>query len=142
MKSVRFVLDPEILGEHREPRSGMWAETKRDSDQTAQQSLEAIAHSMNVSASNKQAQKSERSESPLSKSLQSLRLKQSMGDVKNWIWSFSEYPFPPSNGATLTSSIAPAGRAASMEHDWEEAVKRAYAIHAVHKHMVSFSCKQ
>jgi len=142
MKSVRFVLEPEIFGESPRPHSGMWAATRGASDQTAAQSLEAIAHRMNTSASNQQAKKSERIKLLLSDSFQLMRAKQKIGDLKNWVLSFSKYPSPPSNSAMLTSYTAPAGHAASIEREWEEAVKRAHAIQAAHLRMVGSSCDQ
>ena len=144
MKSVRFVLEPEILGEprKRKPNTGMWAATKKDSDPTAKQSLEAIILRMNTLDSNQRTETFERSRSSFSKSLEGLRAKPSLDGLKNWIWSFSKYIFPPHKNQFLTSITAPAGRAARVEREWEEAGKEAHAKQAFHKHMVSSPCKR
>jgi hypothetical protein len=167
MKNVRFVLEPEIIGEPRKPKSGMWAATKRDSDPTAKQSLEAIILRTHKLDSNKRTKSFERTKSALTKSLEGLRantldsdertksfertklalsksfegfsMKSSAGGLKNWIWSFSEYLFPPQKRQILTSFTAPAGHAARIEHEWAEAVKRAHAKQAFHEQMVKSS---
>jgi hypothetical protein len=142
MKSVRFVIQPEIIGEPPKPQTGMWAATKRDTDLTARQSLEGIARSMNSPASDEHEHTFERSKMSLRKNLEDARFVPSINDLKNWIWSFSKCLFPPQKGQMLTSFIASADRAARIERDWEEAVKKAYATHAVHKHMASSSYKR
>ena len=161
MKNVRFVLEVEIIGEPRKPKpkTGMWAATKRDTDPTAKQSLEAIVLRMNTRESNNRTRSLERTKlalsknleglrakpstgglkSALSKSLEGLHLKPSTSGLKNWIWSFSKYLFPPQKSQILTSFTAPAGRAARIERDWAEAVKEAHARQAFHKHMVNSS---
>jgi hypothetical protein len=94
MKSVRFVLEPEILGESK-PQTGMWAATKRDTDPTAQQSLEAILQRTNSPTSDGSEHTFERSKMALRKNLEDLRLKPSLSNLKNWMWGFSKYLFPP-----------------------------------------------
>jgi hypothetical protein len=169
MNSVRFVLEPEIIGELRKHKTGMWAATKRDSDPTAKQSLEAIILRMNILDSNKRTKSSERTESALIKSLEGLRanipdsdertsfertklalsrsleglgMRPSAGGLKNWIWSFSKYLFPPQERQMLTSFTAPAGRAARIEREWADAVKKAHAKQAFHKQMVNSSSSE
>jgi hypothetical protein len=141
MKSVRFVLEPEILGESK-PQTGMWAATKKDTDPTAQASLEAILRRMNSQSSTEREHTFERSKMALRKNLEDLRFKPSFSDLKNWMWGFSKYLFPPQKCQVLTSFTASAGRASRTEREWEEAVKRAYATQAVHKHMVGSSSKR
>ena len=141
MKSVRFVLEPEILGGSK-PQTGMWAATKRDTDPTAQQSLQAILQRTNSPTSDGSEHTFERSKMALRKNLEDLRFKPSFSNLKNWMWGFSKYLFPPQKCQTLTLSIASAGRAARTEREWEEAVKRAYATQAVHKNMVNSSSKR
>jgi hypothetical protein len=141
MKSVRFVLEPEILGDPK-PQTGMWAATKRDTDPTAQASLEAILRRTNSQSSNEREHTFERSKMALRKNLEDLRFKPSFSDLKNWMWGFSKYLFPPQKCQMLTSFTASAGRVARDEREWEEAVKRASATQAVHKHMVSPSSER
>jgi hypothetical protein len=169
MKSVRFVLEPEIIGEPRKHKTGMWAATKRDSDLTAKQSLEAIILCMNTLDSNKRTKSSERIQSALikileglrastpdsdkrtsfertklalSRSLEGLGMKPSTGGLKNWIWNISKYLFHHKTAKVLTSFAASAGRAARIEREWAESIKRAHAKQAFHKQMVSSSSSE
>lgn len=128
-------------------KSGMWADTKHPSDPTAQQSLQAIARLMEAETLNKNTGVRAFSVALFGKLKSTERIlaliinKLSLTSFKTWLWSLSEFALPKTfQQNTLTSSAAPAGRAAKrsarIEQDWEDAVKRARATHALHEHMV------
>lgn len=135
MKEVQFKLAPEgKVDSGNCGMSHMWRDTKRNSDPTAAQSLQAItrrAEELNPNADNPIF-----SRPSLCKSLKKFLKKPSTRPLRNWIWSFSKSFFQSSHNCNLLTSIALAGRAAQTERDYQEALKRADETHAFHEHMV------
>ncbi|GAB7336372.1 hypothetical protein MBLNU13_g09099t1 [Cladosporium sp. NU13] len=104
-------------------RSGMWATIKHYSEPTAHQSLHLVACRADAHILNKHAGAKTWTVALYSKLLSPKHLVELIADsgvrpVKKWLHGFTE-----------------AGRSERTEQDWEEAVKRAHASHALHEHM-------
>lgn len=141
MKKVHFARDVEIIGDQGQ-RKGMWARTKNESDPTAVQSLQAIAHRADAPKPTDHTDTLKWScpvfsKLPSTKHLRSLVPTPSIKPLKNWLWSFSEFLQPQSTRiCPLTFLTAPAGRAAQTERNWQNAVERANATLVFHERMV------
>ncbi|KAM0702524.1 hypothetical protein Q7P35_009953 [Cladosporium inversicolor] len=107
-------------------RKGMWESTKHDSTLTAQKSLQQVARRANAQVLNEHAAAAGvqawavaiYGKLPSARGVVALIADSGVRPVKQWLRGFTE-----------------AGRAERIEQDWEDAVKRAHATHALHEHM-------
>lgn len=125
-------------------RKGFWASTKHDSTITAQKSLQQVARRANAQVLNEHAAAAGvqawavaiYGKLPSARGVVELIADSGVRPVKQWLRGFSEFTHSVAEGLELTSRLAEAGRAERIEQDWEDAVKRAHATHALHEHMV------
>ena len=122
-------------------RTGMWASIKHYSDPTAHQSLHLLAcradaHILNQHAGLQTWTVALYRKLPTAGQVVEFIADSGVRPMKNWLHGFSEFTHLIAGRLELTSHLAAAGRAERDEQDWEDAVKRAYATHALHEHMV------
>ena len=122
-------------------RSGMWATIKHYPEPTAHQSLHLLACRADAHILDKHAGAQNWTAALYTKLPSPRQLVQFIADsgvrpVREWLHGLSAFTHLPADRLELTLYLAEAGRAERTESDWEEAVKRAHATHAIHEHMV------